>query len=147
MKVYMGSTQIKSQKTAMEVMDVLRRSGAQQIAVDYGAGGKIVGMRFIFPIANKPVCFMLPLRIEGLKKVMRSNNKEQVERTAWRQLLRWVQSQLAMIEVGTLHAAEVYAPYVVMPNGKLMGEMLLEHGSPKELAREVLAGSGLLISA
>lgn len=125
MNVYMGTTQVKAEKTALEVMNVLRMSGAQQIAVDYGPGGKIIGMRFTFPVNDQPVCFQLPVRVEGLKRIMRKDIN-QIERTAWRQLLRWVQAQLAMIEVGTVKAAEVYAPYAVMSDGRLLGERLLE---------------------
>lgn len=133
MAVYMGTTQVRAEKTALEVMNVLRMSGAQQIAVDYGPAGKITGMRFVLPIAEQPVCFQLPVRVEGLKRLMRGKDIAQIERTAWRQLLRWVQAQLAMIEVGSLKAQEVYAPYAVMANGKMLGEALMEHGSPNRL--------------
>jgi hypothetical protein len=127
----MGTTKVKAEKTALEVMDVLRRSGAQQIALEY-TEAKITAMRFVFPLNGQDVCFQLPVRIEGLKKLMRGD-MAQIERTAWRQLLRWVQAQLAMIEVGCVKPAEVYAPYAVMHNGRMLGEMLLEHGSPNRL--------------
>jgi hypothetical protein len=34
------------------------------------------------------------------------------ERVAWRQLLRWTQAQIAMIETGMVEAAEVFLPYM-----------------------------------
>ncbi len=34
------------------------------------------------------------------------------ERIAWRQLLRWVQIQIAMIQTGMVDAAEVFLPYM-----------------------------------
>jgi hypothetical protein len=135
MNIYMGTTQVKPEKTASEVMEVLRRSGAKQIAMDFGLGGKIVGMRFVMPLDDKEVCFQLPVRMETLKKLMKGKQIDQVERTAWRQLLRWVQAQLAMIEVGGVKAAEVYAPFAIMNNGRLLGEMLLESGNPQRLLR------------
>jgi hypothetical protein len=39
---------------------------------------------------------------------------EQAERVAWRQLLRWVQAQLAMIDTGMVRTEEVFMPYIVV---------------------------------
>jgi hypothetical protein len=39
---------------------------------------------------------------------------EQAQRIAWRQLLRWVQAQLAMIDTGMVRTEEVFMPYIVV---------------------------------
>lgn len=36
----------------------------------------------------------------------------QAKRTAWRQILRWIDAQLALIEVGQASAFEVFMPYL-----------------------------------
>lgn len=36
---------------------------------------------------------------------------EKAERVAWRQLLRWVQAQVAMIQTGMVKSEEVFLPY------------------------------------
>jgi hypothetical protein len=54
----------------------------------------------------------MPVRVEPILKIL--GNREQAERVAWRQLLRWVQAQNAMIETGMVQAVEVYLPYMVI---------------------------------
>lgn len=46
--------------------------------------------------------------------------KEKAKMVAWRQLLRWVQAQLAFIESGMAETAEVFMPYLqTAPNETL----------------------------
>jgi hypothetical protein len=40
---------------------------------------------------------------------------KKAERVAWRQILRWVQAQYAMIETGMVQPAEVFLAYMVNP--------------------------------
>jgi hypothetical protein len=39
--------------------------------------------------------------------------QQQAERIAWRQILRWLQAQLALIETGMVDAPEVFFPYAL----------------------------------
>ena len=41
-------------------------------------------------------------------------NLEQARRVAWRQILRWVQAQMALIEVGMVDIKEVFMPYIMV---------------------------------
>lgn len=50
-------------------------------------------------------------------------DRQQAERVAWRQLLRWVQAQLAMIECGMTEASEVFFPYMQMLSGNTIYEL------------------------
>jgi hypothetical protein len=52
--------------------------------------------------------------------------REQAERVAWRQLLRWAQAQLAMIETGMAAAEEVFLPYLQEPSGRTVYEVFAE---------------------
>ena len=63
-------------------------------------------------VNGSDVLFDMPVRIEPIAKLIR--DRAQAERVAWRQLLRWVQAQNAMIETGMVQAVEVYLPYVVV---------------------------------
>ena len=42
---------------------------------------------------------------------------EQAKRVAWRQLLRWTEAQLAMIDAGMAHAGEVFLAYAEVEPG------------------------------
>lgn len=120
--VFMGTTKIDPQKTIGEISSVLIRTGATQITTDYGAGGKVEAVRFGLNVAGipKPVYFRLPCRTEKLLKLLR--DKDQAERTAWRQVLRWVEAQAALVEAGMTQTHEVFMPYAVIPgsDGKTM---------------------------
>lgn len=109
----MGTTKVGTQQTAREVMSELVRSGATSINTDY-ADGKISGIRWIMLVRGSQVLFDMPIRIDPVHELM-GGPREQAERVAWRQLLRWVQAQNAMIDQGMAEAAEVYLAYMVNP--------------------------------
>jgi hypothetical protein len=124
----MESTEVPSQKTASEITTLLVQSGAREISVQYDEG-KISGLRFVLLAAgNVPLQFALPVRTEPIFKIingrrqnygqfskvaMQERDHEQAERVAWRQLLRWMQAQLAFIETGMVASQEVFLPYLL----------------------------------
>lgn len=121
--LYMETTSIPWRRTIGEIIAELVRSGATSINTDYEAG-KISGLRWIMQVNGESVLFDMPVRIEPVFKVLQGRRKrradrktetdrEQAEQVAWRQLLKWVQAQNAMIETGMVQAAEVYLPYLV----------------------------------
>lgn len=114
--VFMGTTKIDPQKTIGEISSCLVSAGAKQIATDFATAGRIEAVRFSIdvPGIQQPVFFRLPCRTEKLLKLLRGD-RAQAERTAWRQVLRWVESQMAMIEVGMVQTHEVFQPYAIIP--------------------------------
>lgn len=126
--LFMGTTKIEATKTATEIIEVLVASGARQIATDYGEKGNITGLRFVIAIGSGARAFSLPVRTEALLKHVR-NDRAQAERVGWRQLLRWTQAQLAMIEIGMVKAEEVYAPYMIAtPDGRTLFQWISDGG-------------------
>jgi hypothetical protein len=121
--LFMGTTKIDPHKTEGEIRAALVASGARQIATDYGSGGTISALRFIIPVQGQELAFALPVRSAALVHHLRGD-KAQAERTAWRQLLRWVEAQFAMIDCGMVKAEEVYAPYMLQGNGQTLYECL-----------------------
>lgn len=113
--VYMGTTQIDPQRTIGEITSLLVRAKALQVSTDY-KDGRVIAVSFALAVPGvpNPVNFRLPCRTERLLRLLR-NDKAQAERTAWRQVLRWVEAQLAMIEVGMVHSHEVFQPYALIP--------------------------------
>lgn len=63
------------------------------------------------------------------------------ERVVWRQLLRWIQSQLAMIDTGMVEATEVFMPYIQVEPGLTLWELTIAGGqlalpaAPEESSR------------
>lgn len=131
--LHMETTQVSASRTAGEIIQELVSSGARQIATDYNERQQITGLRWVFQVNGQPALFAMPARVEPIYKILRSRRKgfqggaaelalrEQAERVAWRQLLRWVQAQIALIQTGMVEPGEVFAPY------------LIDHGTGKTL--------------
>lgn len=136
--LFMESTEIAAERTAAEISGVLIRAGANQIATDYDAG-KIVGLRWVMRVNGRDLAFDMPARVEPVYQILRKRRsgyigkeveqrlRAQAERVAWRQLLRWVQAQVAMIECGMTEASEVFFPYMQVQAGKTVYSLFREH--------------------
>ena len=135
MTIYMGTTKIEAIQTIGEIYSCLVRAGASSTSTEYGPGGTIAAVRFSLapPKAPFAVSFRLPCRTEKLLRHLRQD-RAQAERTAWRQVLRWVEAQCAMIDAGMVQTHEVFLPYASLPgSGQTMfqawesqGKLLLE---------------------
>lgn len=148
--LYMETTQIAAAKTCGEIIQVLVEAGARQIATEYSESGAVTGLTWAFLINERPAIFAMPARIEPVYKRLRSRRKgnlslvadrgirEQAERVAWRQLLRWVQAQASMIETGMVEPGEVFAPFLLdTEGGRTLWQSLTESrfkmlAAPKE---------------
>lgn len=133
--LFMESTEISPAKTGAEISACLIQAGATQIATDY-EGGEITGLRWSMRLNGRDTLFVMPTRVEPVYQLLLkrrttyvdSNEKarlrEKARRVAWRQLLRWVQAQCALIDVGMVQAVEVFMPYIEYAPGKTMFEAL-----------------------
>lgn len=109
--IFMGTTTVEAVKTVGEISAALVRAGARDVSTQFEQG-KIVAMRFSVVVAHGPlVWFKLPCRTEKLLSKLRGD-RAQAERVAWRQVLRWVEAQLAMAESGLVYVHEVFMPYM-----------------------------------
>ncbi len=147
--IYMENTEIPTDRTAAEISSCLVQAGATTIHTRY-KDGKISGLdwtmrvgmnevRFAMPARVDPVYQMLASRRQGWSKnygdkyfgsELREKLRSQADRVAWRQLLRWVQAQLAIIEVGMVKSAEVFMPYMQQADGRTF----FEYFEAKQLA-------------
>ena len=59
-------------------------------------------------------------------------DREQAERTAWRNIRDWILAQMAFVEAGNVEGDEVFLPYLTDGKGKTLyqvykdGQLLLE---------------------
>ncbi len=137
--LYMETTTVAADKTAGEIISELVKAGANQINTEY-ANGQITGLRWIMRIGGNDTLFAMPARVEPVYKMLRkrrvgyvdsgteSKIREQATRVAWRQLLRWTQAQLAMIECGMAEAGEVFFPYLQTAQGTSIYDMFKDRG-------------------
>jgi hypothetical protein len=133
--LFMETTQIPPEKTAADIVNFLVRMNASQIAMTY-ENQKIIGLRFAIQKDGRDVPFTLPVRTEPVYKILLKRRKgscgpsvqqqvrEQAERVAWRQLLRWIEAQFAMIDVGMVEPTQVFLPYMQGADGRTLFEVM-----------------------
>jgi hypothetical protein len=130
--LFMETTGISPQRTSGEIIALLVSVGASQVNQEF-KDSRIVGLRWIMLVRGTPTLFSMPIRSSAVFKVIngrrvrpRRGSEEEdrraAERIAWRQLLRWVEAQTAMIETGLAEAGEVFLPYA-----EFQGRTLFEH--------------------
>lgn len=129
--IFMASTKINEHKTATEIMQLLSKYGVSDIRMQYD-NGKIIGLQFAIEYNTTKIPFKMPIKFEGVLDSM-SNDKqtprslcniEQASRVAWRQILRWLQAQMALIEVNMVDIKEVFMPYIMISKEQTLYEKL-----------------------
>ena len=118
--LYMETTKKEPEETSGEIVKVLKDYGLTRFMFDYEEGD-IVGCIFTLSFKDgKEVPIRLPIKWQPLwEKAERGETKyikdeDQAKRVAWRQVLRWVESQLAFIDTGMVNVAEVFLPYMMV---------------------------------
>jgi hypothetical protein len=134
--VFMGTTEVPARTSRDQIMALLIDRGAQNILQQYG-DKRVVGLSFGLVTTFGPMRVDPPLRVDPIFKKLQeerrrqreqhtTRDQERAERIAWRQLLRWVEAQLAMVDLGMAQDAEVFMAYAVQQSGKTMFQMFSE---------------------
>ncbi len=127
--LFMETTKIESEQTVAQIQQVLGKYGANAIMTEYDKG-EVTGVCFKIKLADKDIPFRLPCRWEPIHQFLCSKYKRprhdlrpQAKRIAWRQILRWVEAQMALVETEMVKIQEVFMPYVQV---NLTGQTLYE---------------------
>jgi hypothetical protein len=138
--LFMETTEVEAGRSASEIVAELVKAGASAINTDYDQDRVISGLRWVMKVRGVDQVFSMPVRIAPVEKLMLARRKgyldaetrqrihEQARRVAWRQLLRWTQAQMAMIQCGMAESAEVFFAYLQSPGGVSIFEVFAEQG-------------------
>lgn len=134
--IFMETTRIDPSQTVGEIQKLLGEYGASAIRTDY-ENGEVVAVSFTVKIDGDQIPFRLPCRWEAIKTIFESRRKRrygrgrpagdltaQAKRVAWRQILRWVEAQLALKETKMAKLHEVFMPYLIVDEGQTIFEKL-----------------------
>ena len=130
--LFMETTRIAPERTVQEIQSVLARYGAGAVLLDYTAG-QVAAVSFKYMVADREIAFRLPCRWENLAQVLKDSGRRPrsddtleawARRVAWRQILRWVEAQFAMVETGMVKVQEVFLPYAQTKGGATVFESL-----------------------
>ena len=136
MTLYMETTKISPETTVTQIQKVLGNYGAAAIRTDY-MNGEVIALSFLLNINGQEIPFKLPCRWEAIFKALQKErkfraymkekeDKEKAKRVAWRQILRWVEAQLALVDTEMVSMQEVFSPYIKIKGEKTLYECLEE---------------------
>jgi hypothetical protein len=118
-----------------QLQRILASHGARQIRFDYGEDGKIDGLTFMVPIRNGVfVPIKLPARVEKAHALLQKQyqaghmadrrrqytTRDHAYRVAWRNILDWVEAQMALVDIEMAKLEEIFLPYVADRSGKTL---------------------------
>lgn len=122
-----------------EIQGALAKNGARKIMVDYDADGRPIGITFGLQTKQGGMLFQLPANTPGVMAAFARQkikvDKDQAERTAWRNIRDWVLAQMAFVEAGNVQVDEVFLPYLTDGKGRTLyqayqtGQLLLGDGA------------------
>ena len=138
------TSDIPIERIFAELQQALGTHGAKQISFDYGDDGKVHGVQFVIKVNDRFIPVKLPARVEKAQAVLKKQwedgvishkrgkeqtyGYEQAYRVAWRNILDWVQAQMALLEIGMAKIEEVFLPYMKDREGITFFERMEQRG-------------------
>ena len=136
------TTGIPSEKTIMEIEQILVRFGAKGILKEY-IGSQTSCIMFYLEREGQKIPFKLPMSIEKARNVIVKAVKEkklpyrfsqeplrseQAQRVGWRLIKDWIHLQLSLLEVEFAEPLELLLPYAYNPvENKTIYEKIIEN--------------------
>jgi len=130
--IYMETTKKEPEETSAEIAKLLKTYKLSRFMNDY-QDGEISGCVFTIKVGEKNVPVRMPIRWTALWEMARRGetkyirDEAQARRVAWRQALRWVEAQLAMVDIAMVDIVEVFLPYMMIDSGRTLYERLVEN--------------------
>ncbi len=135
------NTEIPVEKTLGQLQRLLCEAGAAAVLVEY-MDRKPAAVKFQIETPSGRMAFELPARVAGVTQALQEKRSwrtrgtaetlardgEQAERIAWRQLHRWVEAQLALVQLQMADVAEVFLPYALTPEGRTLYAEVRDRG-------------------
>lgn len=132
MTMFMETTRIAAERTVSEIQGILAKYGATAVLLDFDEC-QVTAVSFRYSVEGKEIAFRMPCRWQNLEMKLRGSGKHPkwddtyekwARRVAWRQVLRWVEAQFAMVETDMVKVHEVFLPYAQDQTGQTVFEKL-----------------------
>lgn len=128
------TTRVNIMRTAGEISAMLMKAGASAIMIEYDEQ-LVSAISFRIKTEHGPISFRLPVRIDGVEKVLEEQNvegryrgRDHAARVGLRILKDWIDAQLAINDAGLAELAEVFLPYAQNTNGVTVYEGIKNAG-------------------
>ncbi len=140
--LYMETTKKSPEQTIAEIQMMLRPYKVRDIFMQYDETGEVEGFSFTLQIKEKRIPFKLPIRHEPLWQMARKKEtkhirtERQARMVAWRQIYRWLEAQLALVEIDMVEIEEIFLPYMMIDQNKTVYDNFLTNGLNNLLLEE-----------
>ena len=135
MSLYMSSTQISPEATIGEIQKILSKHGVTAMMTEY-EGPQVSSVSFTLLLEGKKMSFRMPCNWRAVEQIFKSDQRsranvrlkknetmaDQAIRTAWRIILRWVEAQMALVEVNMTSVPQIFLPYTIMRDGRTLAD-------------------------
>ena len=132
--LYMETTKKNPEQTIAEIQSVLKKLAVRNWLMDYGDDGEVDAVSFTLRNSEGVLFYRLPVNHNPLWQMAQQGKTKyirdeiQARRVAWRQTLRWVEAQCALIAVGMASAEEVFFPYMLLDDKQTVYEKFKSEG-------------------
>jgi len=132
--LYMETTNKTPEQTISEIQSLLKPFKIRDVLMKYDIEGEIIAFSFTLAIGDNIIPFKLPIRHEPLWTLTKQGKtkyiktEEQARKVAWRQIYRWLESQLALVEINMVNIEEIFLPYMMLDNNETVYDKFLDTG-------------------
>ena len=139
--LHMETTTVPVIKTCAEIEELLAAHDASAVWKEFKYG-QIESIFFVLNIDGKQVPFKIPFRYQQIQQLARDGktayrktaDQDQARRIAARLVLRSLQAQFALVDVGQADLQEIFLSHVMVSDRETFYERLVaEGGLPKML--------------
>lgn len=120
-------TRVNFEQTVNEIQKRLVKAGAKKIVFDYELELP-VNITFSYPTKTGNMLFSLPLKFNGIGKLMKqqgiAGGDDQAINIGWRIMKDWIVAQLALVDAEAAELPEVFLPYSVTKTGQTLWDYL-----------------------
>lgn len=124
-------------KGVREEQSSLLEHGARQITFDYNDDGTVSTLSFTIAVEADTLHIRMPARTESARELLRRQYEQgliprkegkkvysetHAYRVAWRNILDWLEVQMALLDIGMVKIEEIFLPYVLTPSGTTVYE-------------------------
>ena len=146
--LHMETTQKTSAQSAADIIRVLNACEFVETIQQRISRGEMEGISFSIMLRGRSFQYQLKANPEGVFAVLQARarrpgqcvktHRESAARIAWRQLLRWVEAQVGIVECGAATPLEVFLPYCIIgPSGQTSYQRFTEQVFKQLPAAEV----------
>jgi hypothetical protein len=135
------TTSIDAWQTVSEIQQLLARAGATHFSIR-NEGISPAAITFAVDYNGRPLNFLLPCNIEGVKRFMETDKPtrdrlvkagkmktidQHALNVGWRVVKDWIEAQVALIQIDMATIEEIFMPYLVIDaKGTTLSQKMLK---------------------